>query len=1253
MKRKSLLLLLVLVFSTAVFAQNSKVKIPLNAAENSFKVLNKNSQKLTVETSMSAIYLSQKETKGGGFTLLEANGLIKTFDAGNPDLPVISKLIEVPQDAKVVFKVISYDEKIIRLSDYGITNKIMPAQYSLFKNEDPSKIPFEYNEATYGKNEFLAKEIAIYEESGMMRASRIGRIQINPIFYNPVQNTIKVLNNLVIEISFVGSNDAKTQALKQKYASPLYDGIMQSSVLNYEKSVKELITQIPLEYVIVADRMFEAQLEPFIEWKEFKGFNVTVGYTDEIGATTAAIKTWLQELYEGDNPPSFILFVGDVQQIPAWAGTTNSHVTDLYYCEYTGDFLPEVYYGRFSAQTTAQLQPQIDKTLMYEQYTMSDPSYLSEVFLVAGDDSGHEMTWGNGQIWYGDNYYFNEENGINAHTYFQPLDNNAVSAIIVEDMNAGLAFANYTAHCGPSGWSTPSFSTSDVQGLTNDEKYGLWIGNCCLSVKFDENECFGEAALRKANGGAIGDIGGSNSTQWDEDYWWGVGLTSTIDAEPTYEASGRGAYDGIFHNLANEQGDITTWMPAQGQIVQCGDLAVEASTSSSKNYYWEIYHLMGDPSLVNYLGVPEEIAYTLSPDVLMIGSSSTEISTVPYAYIAVHQNDERIAVAMADENGDATLEFSTAITGGDVSLVITAQNKQPLNETVIPIAASEPYILVSAYTPENANYNSTAMIGVDFQNVANAGFDATNVEAVLTTSDEYITIIDGTETVGSVTGGQTVSIADAFSFSVADNAPDQHEAEFTVTITGDDAKYEWTSSIDITVNAPEFEITGMTLTNDDNSNGRLDPGESADLVFTTNNVGHADAQSVEAHVEGDSPYLNIEDNTGIVAINAGETAEVTFSVSANEVTPQGTSVELDYGAVQGVYTSEFSDVLTIGQPPEINIGTGSTPSDNYPFYTYYENNLTQMLFHADEIGAGEKLIQELALDFSTIGSEATVNNLEILFLETTATEFGSSYEDMSGATQVFYVEGSYTMPTETGWHSFDIEDFTYSGSNNLIIQISWGDNGNWSSPAYAVNCTATSFASVAYGYADSETPPAYDGNNTNRPNVTLFIEGEASGDEYPVNFTVIDGSNSPIENATVIIGSLYNATDVNGETSLNLIEGNYSYTVYADGYGTVESEFTVDSEEDITIALALGSVNKLANSIKIYPNPSNGTFLINSIGLNKELNVEIYNISGQMIYQNISNDEIINVDMNNAAKGVYLIRITSGANIFNSKIILK
>lgn len=187
------------------------------------------------------------------------------------------------------------------------------------------------------------------------------------------------------------------------------------------------LVRYPIKYVIVSHRMFEAQLQPFIAWKIRKGYEVIVAYTDVIGSTTTAIKSYLQGLYNAGTPenppPSFVLLVGDTPQIPAWSGTAGSHITDLKYCEYTGDYLPEVYYGRFSAQNTAQLQPQIDKTLQYEQYTMLNPNYLGEVTLIAGVDASYAPTYGNGQINYGTTQYFNAAHSITPHVWLYPASN--------------------------------------------------------------------------------------------------------------------------------------------------------------------------------------------------------------------------------------------------------------------------------------------------------------------------------------------------------------------------------------------------------------------------------------------------------------------------------------------------------------------------------------------------------------------------------------------------------------------------------------------------------------------------------------------------------------------------------------------------------------------------------------------------------------------------------------------------------------
>ena len=49
---------------------------------------------------------------------------------------------------------------------------------------------------------------------------------------------------------------------------------------------------------------------------------------------------------------------------------------------------------------------------------MADPSFLSDVLMISGVDASYAPTYGNGQINYGNNYYFNSNHNINSNIGF-------------------------------------------------------------------------------------------------------------------------------------------------------------------------------------------------------------------------------------------------------------------------------------------------------------------------------------------------------------------------------------------------------------------------------------------------------------------------------------------------------------------------------------------------------------------------------------------------------------------------------------------------------------------------------------------------------------------------------------------------------------------------------------------------------------------------------------------------------------------
>ena len=132
----------------------------------------------------------------------------------------------------------------------------------------------------------------------------------------------------------------------------------------YETRENDFVESI-VSYIIIADQSFESTLAPFIEWKTQKGYHVIVGNTSEIGSSTSSIKNFIENLYENPSnsmsPPSFVLFVGDIAQMPSYNGSTGSHPTDLYYVDMSGDMIPDIFHGRFSAQNISHLQSQINK----------------------------------------------------------------------------------------------------------------------------------------------------------------------------------------------------------------------------------------------------------------------------------------------------------------------------------------------------------------------------------------------------------------------------------------------------------------------------------------------------------------------------------------------------------------------------------------------------------------------------------------------------------------------------------------------------------------------------------------------------------------------------------------------------------------------------------------------------------------------------------------------------------------------------
>jgi hypothetical protein len=1122
------MLILCFIPASGIKAQNFAIDFGKKAAD--IQLSEDNMQGLKAAFSFPGATTFTIETPKGQFNEMGIPNAYWIGKIGEPKLPASKQLIEVPFGASVSVKVINYSVSEYILSDYGINNRIMPVQPSLRKDQNADEVQFEMNESTYSNDAFISHETASIEVLGVMRSYRIARLTIAPVSYNPVKGIIRVMNDIEVEVTFTNGDEQLTQYIKSSTVSPYFDVLHKSLMNTLDQDYPEHpdLTKYPIKYLIVSDRMFEADLVPFIDWKTKKGFKVIVAYTDEIGTTYNAIQSYVHEQYNNGTPedpaPSFVLFVGDTPQIPATLGSSSGKMTDLYYGSVDGDYFPEMYYGRFSARNSAQLTPQIEKTLYYERYEFTDPTYLDNTTLIAGADGTWNPNVGQPTVEYGTQNYFNAEHGFaNVYTY---LTSPYTGCYSPEKIAVG--FINYTAHCSETSWGDPSLSQSMVTAFTNDGKYPLAVGNCCLAADFGYTECMGETWARSANKGSVVYIGSSPSSYWFEDFYWAVGAFpiqgNNNGYVPTYEESSWGAYDGPF---------VSDYVSAGG-MVSIGNLAVTEveiqgyPQHSSPTYYWQAYNVLGDPSVVTYMTQGNTNTVTHLP-ILPIGLTEYDVTAAPGSYVAISKDGVLHGTALVGETGLVTVTIEPVLSSGNVDIVVTKPQYIPYMVQVPAAALDGPYVVMDSYIIQDATGNADGLadysetFGVDVT-MKNVGSDpSANVTATLIGTDDFVTLTSSpTVDFGVIVNGETVSVANAFTFEIADFVPTGHNAVFNVEAT--DGSETWTSNLIITLNAPVLEIAEEVTVNDSesgNNDGILDPGETANLMVTVSNTGTSDVASlILTSLSSDDMLVINSTQVNLASLAHGQNAEIAVNVTASADSPIGFPVNLYLDVVagpEGVYSASQTSVVVIGLIPEILMQNGTLSTCVADFFDtggeageYTDSqNFVLTLLPTTEGGM-------MKVDFLSFATESGYDYLYIYDGSTaTSPEIPGSPFDGSNS------PGIIQATNETGALTFK---FTSDGS---VTAAGW---------VAEVSCYVDQalFAEV------TSNPPSICGNGS------AVLDANAIGGSGDYTYTwspveTLSDPNSPTPIATPSLTTTYTVVVSDG---ISTIEGQYTLGVY-------------------------------------------------------------------------------------------------------------
>lgn len=225
--------------------------------------------------------------------------------------------------------------------------------------------------------------------------------------------------------------------------------------------------------------------------------------------------------------------------------------------------------------------------------------------------------------------------------------------------------------------------------------------------------------------------------------------------------------------------------------------------------------------------------------------------------------------------------------------------------------------LYSSHTISEDNSNGeiesgeSVLLSIEMFNGSEDSFS--DVDVMISSPSSYISITDNIESYGNFAPGEYISISDGFGFDVVEGTPGNKVINIDVEAT--DGVESWTSTFNLLTYGPDLEFGNLSI--DDaaqgNGNGRLDPGETADLVLEVHNNGQANSSNVVVDLGIVSDLVTVVTGQQTIPQILSEDFETaSFTVTVDDEAPIGSYVSCDFDLLSGVFTNSLSLTLKIG-----------------------------------------------------------------------------------------------------------------------------------------------------------------------------------------------------------------------------------------------------------------------------------------------------------------------------------------------------
>lgn len=375
MKKAHLLILIMIVISSILNSETFEI----NNTENKVSIISSNKHSTIMSLEIGSFTKIPIFIEGKEFYHISIEKEAETYEKAAPEVPVISRSIIIDNQTKPELKILASEYQ-----DFEID--VAPSKGLITRNINPATVPYELG-ITYNKNEFYPASPVSLNKPYVMRNYRGVTVSFTPFLYNPQTGILRVYTKIEVEVlntQEVGTN--RIMSTSKNLTS--FDFLYRNHFLNYEDLRYDPLDEFG-SILVIAPQNYISTMQIYANWKIQKGIPTHIVDVATIGNNSTSIKNYIQNYYNSHPDLAFVQIAGDAAQVATL--TSEGGGADPMYALVAGnDNYPDIFIGRFSAETVSQLLTQVERTLNYERDLNSSATYLTKALGIASAE-GEEV----------------------------------------------------------------------------------------------------------------------------------------------------------------------------------------------------------------------------------------------------------------------------------------------------------------------------------------------------------------------------------------------------------------------------------------------------------------------------------------------------------------------------------------------------------------------------------------------------------------------------------------------------------------------------------------------------------------------------------------------------------------------------------------------------------------------------------------------------------------------------------------------